>query len=410
MRILYITEWFDPEPTPKGLSFVKHLQSLGHEVEVLTGFPSYPGGVLYPGYRQSVYQRQVMDGVNVLRVPIYPSHDRSPIRRIITYASYAFSSALLGPWIVKRFDLAYVYTPPATAGLAAVVFRVFFGKPFVYDIQDLWPDTLAATGMVKHGWMLKLAGAWCRLIYLLASHITVLSPGFKRKLIERGVPPEKITVVYNWADDNLLAGEEAIRKLPRAQEMSADTFNILFAGTMGLAQRLDSVLLAAQVLMERLPQVRFYFVGGGIEVENLRRKIRDMGLKNVFLLPVRPLSEMGPLFKAADVLLVHLKNDPLFQITIPSKTQAYLACAKPVLMAVDGDAATLVKRSSGGVTCRPEDPEDLVEKVAYLYHLPKKELEQMGRQGREFYEKELAMDVGVRSLVSVFVHSTGAGV
>ncbi len=235
MRILLLGQFFDPEPAVKGLSFAKKLADHGHQVEVLTGFPNYPGGRLYPGYSLRPWRVEVIDGIRINRVPLYPSHDKSGLRRIANYASFALSAATIGLCLVQRPDVIYCYHPPATVGLAAVALSTFKHCPFVYDIQDLWPDTVAASGMLRSRSALAVIDAWCRWIYSRADHITVLSPGFKRRLVERGVPDRKITVVYNWSD------ESKIRRVNRDEALAislgmAGRFNLTFAGTMGLVQ------------------------------------------------------------------------------------------------------------------------------------------------------------------------------
>jgi hypothetical protein len=192
MRILMVSQWFDPEPAFKGLPFAKALKSRGHDVRVLTGFPNYPEGRLYPGYRVKPLQREAMEGIPVLRVPLYPSHDASALRRTANYLSFALSAAAIGGFASGPADVMYVYHPPATVALPAMVIGRAHRIPFVYDIQDLWPDTLAATGMMGNALLLKAVDRWCRWTYRAASRIVVLSPGFKAKLVERGVPREKI--------------------------------------------------------------------------------------------------------------------------------------------------------------------------------------------------------------------------
>lgn len=319
MRILMLTQWFDPEPTFKGLAFAKELIRLGHEVEVLTGFPNYPGGKLYDGYKIRLRQREIIDGISVIRVPLYPNHDGSALKRIGNYLSFAFSAALLGPFLVKQADVVYVYHPPATVALPAMMIKLLRGMPFVYDIQDLWPDTLAASGMLNNRQILKCVEWWCNLTYKIADHIVVLSPGFKRKLIERGVPEDKVSVIYNWCDEGQIAVMKRRVAAEREPEM-VGRFNIVFAGTMGKAQVLDAVMDAAKLLSDRLPQVQFVFIGGGSDVERLKQIKSDKNLANVIFLPRRPFSEIGSALSMADLLLVHLKDDPLFEITLPSKT------------------------------------------------------------------------------------------
>ena len=200
MRILMLTQWFNPEPIFKGLTFAKELVRRGHEVEVLTGFPNYPGGEIYQGYRQRLWQREVLDDIPVVRVPLYASHDSSSFRRALNYGSFALSSASLGAGLIKRPDVMYVYQP-ITIGLAATVIKYLRQTPFVIDIQDLWPEFLPATGMINNKKALWLIGKWCEFVYRQASRVTTLSPGFKEAIVNRGIPADKVEVVYNWCDE-----------------------------------------------------------------------------------------------------------------------------------------------------------------------------------------------------------------
>lgn len=390
MRIVILTQWFEPEPAFKGLSFAKALQKAGHDVQVLTGFPNYPGGKLYPGYRVKLWQRETLDGIPVVRVALYPSHDRSSIGRVLNYVSFGVSAALLGPFLVRKADVLYVYHPPATIGLPAIALRLLRGLRIVYDIQDLWPDTLASTGMVSNRLVLSIVGLWCRVVYAFARRVVVLSNGFKSRLVERRVPPEKITVIRNWCDF-----------VPSAVECDSDSalfpgeFLVLFAGNMGAAQGLDSVLDAARLTAKDLPQVRFAFVGSGVESKALQKKTKELCLRNVSFLGRRPRGEMGSLFARADALLVHLRDDPLFQITIPSKTQAYLAAGKPILMGVRGDAAELVNEARAGFLFEPENPTSLLSALQHLIQMTDEERRQMGMAGRLYYGENLSFERGL---------------
>ena len=408
MRILLLSQWFDPEPGIKGLNFAKALAALGHDIEVLTGFPNYPGGRVYDGYRIRPLQRECMDGIPVVRVPLYPSHDTSSLRRILNYTSFALSSAALGTLCVKRPDVVYVYHPPPTVGLAALAMRSLFGCPFVCDIQDLWPDSVASSGMLNSTWAHGALGSWCRVLYRAASHIVVLSPGFKETLHRRGVPIEKIDVIYDWCDEQTLSTGQPT-EAGRCLLGPRDRFNVVFAGTMGKVQALDSVLEAARIAATRVPSAQFVFVGGGIEVPRLTRKTADMGLTNVRFVPKQPMNEIGGILQLADVLLVHLADHQLFRITIPSKIQAYMAAGRPILGGVRGDAATLVERAGCGVTCEPENPVSLAAAVERLARMDPAALRTLGENGKKFYHENLSLQKGVREFDRIFQSVSRAG-
>ncbi len=401
MRVVLLTQWFDPEPTFKGLAFARELVNQGFEVEVVTGFPNYPGGKLYPGYRLRLIQREQIDGVNVTRLPLYPSHDGSAIRRVFNYVSFAASSLFYGLFKLKRPVVIYAYHPPLTVGICAALIRLFRRIPVVYDIQDMWPDTLRATGMLNHEKALALIGNVCAWVYRRVDRIVVLSPGFRRLLTQRGVPAEKIEVIYNWCDEGALTAGVTSLAQPTGLP-GPDRFKVVFAGNMGLAQALETVISAAEIVRDAAPNVCFVFVGSGIAVDALKRKAANTGLTNVVFLPRVPMVEVGAILQAADALLVHLKDDPLFAITIPSKTQAYMAMGKPLVMAVAGDAAELVRRAGCGVVASPEDAQNLADAVLQLANLPKQQLEMMGENSRRFYQDELSIAVGVGRFAECF--------
>lgn len=399
IRVVLLTQWFDPEPTFKGLTFARELVNKGFEVEVVTGFPNYPGGRVYPGYRMQLIQREAIDGVRITRLPLYPSHDGSAIRRVLNYLSFAASSLFYGLLLMRRADVIYAYHPPLTVGISAALLRVFRRIPIVYDIQDMWPDTLRATGMLNSERILDIVSTVCEWVYRKVDRIVVLSPGFKRLLISRGVPEQKIDVIYNWCDESSV--QYPCGNTPKGFPGS-DRFRIVFAGNMGKAQALDTVVESAELLVDKCPEACFVLVGSGIEVDALKRSVAARELKNVVFVPRVPMGEVGAILAAADVLLVHLKDDPLFEITIPSKTQAYMAIGKPVLMAVRGDAAALVENASCGVTAIPGNPQSLADAVMRLFLMDTNSRAEMAENSRRYYERELSLTVGAERFASHF--------
>jgi glycosyltransferase involved in cell wall biosynthesis len=269
----------------------------------------------------------------------------------------------------------------------------------------MWPDTLRATGMLNNAIALRIVGALCHFVYRAVDHIVVLSPGFKNLLIQRGVADEKISLIYNWADEaSLLCPVSQVK-----DKVSDDNqFKILFAGNMGKAQALYTVLAAAELLQLKGSRVCWVMLGAGLELEKLKAETMQRQIKNVIFLPAVPMSEVGAYLKEADALLVHLRQDPLFRITIPSKTQAYMAVGKPLLMAVDGDAAELVKESSGGIVSESENPHRLAEAAQKLADSSVEELRLMGLNAKTFYDQYLSLDQGVTRFTKIFRNLTSS--
>ncbi|CAG9177268.1 hypothetical protein LMG23992_03457 [Cupriavidus laharis] len=390
----------------KGLLLARELKAMGYEVEVLTGFPNYPGGVIYPGYRLKAFQKETIEGISVTRVPLYPSHSRSAIGRVFNYLSFAAAAAIYGMLQRKRFDVAYVYHPPLTVGMAAAAIGLVHRVPFVYDIQDLWPDTLESTGMMPNRRALAIVASACRLVYRRATVIIAQSPGFEKRLLERGVPRHKLHMIYNWCDETALAATNQAGQVPPGMR---GRFNIVFAGNMGQAQALDAVVLAAAQAHAADARIQFVFVGGGVQVRQLREMVAAQGLGDaVLFLPRVPINEVGVILRAADALLVHLRDDHLFSITVPSKTQAYLFSGKPILMAVRGDAADLVKQADAGVCAEPEDPESIAKAAIRLASMEPDALAGMGIRGKVFYDENLSIKVGVARLATLLEQAGNA--
>ncbi|MDT0193798.1 sugar transferase [Arthrobacter sp. AB6] len=398
IKVLMITQWFDPEPTFKGLLFAQELMRAGYKVTVLTGFPNYPGGKLYEGYRIKLFQREVIDGVTVIRVPLYPSHDSSGLKRALNYLSFAFSASV-GALIIKRPNVAYIYHPPATVGVPAIILKAVKGVPYVYDVQDLWPDTLAATGMLDSPRILAAIDRIMLAVYKGATRIVVLSQGFREAIIQRSVALQRIEVIPNWADEkqiDLTLGEAS----SDSNAVFGNKFTITFAGNIGKAQALETVLDAADLLRDE-ESVQFLIVGGGLELDKLQALASSKGLRNVVFLPRRPISEIGEILVRSHALLVHLRDDPLFSITIPSKTQAYMMAGRPILMGVRGDSAEIIAEAGAGLCFEPENPVDLSRAVRRLLAMDTSDREEMGSSGQRYYRERLSLSVGSRRFADV---------
>ena len=406
MRIAFISQWFDPEGGSAAIpgSMVRALEERGHRVEVVTGFPNYPTGKVQAGYRVRLHQVEQRGRTTVHRVALYPSHDRSALRRMLNFVSFMATSSTIGAWFARRAGVALVYSTPATVGLAGVVLRTVFSRPYVLYIQDLWPDTLVATGLVPRRYerpATALLTHFCSLVYRRAGRIAVISPGMKRLLVERGVPEGKVDVIYNWVDEGVFR-PEPVRTDPTR-------FTLMYAGNLGDVQGLD-VLVRAVADLDDLDDLEVVLVGEGVARESLSRLAADLGVADrVAFAGPRPVTEMASLMATADVQLVSLKDLPLFHATMPSKVQAILACGRPLVISAPGDAAELVRASGAGLVAAPGDVSALADAIRRAHAMRGDGLETMGRAGRDFYQRELSAQVGAARMEAALEAATGRG-
>ncbi len=394
MRILIHSYFYNPEPIWMPHELAVSLAQRGHQVRVITGFPSYPQGKLYDGYRQRPWKQETIDGVPVLRLPLMVDHSRSSLRRIMSYGSFMASSCLMGPLGSGPADVMYVWHPPLSVGLSAWTIGLMRRIPFVYAVNDLWPEAILATGMVRS--MKIIAGLkWLeRFVYKRAAAIITVSPGYRDNLVGKGVPPDKIRVMTNWANEDIYTPVEPDPALAREIGM-AGRFNVVFGGNMGLAQNLETVVETADLLKSQ-EDIQFLFAGDGVGREALEGMVRDRNLDNVRFLGMQPATQMPHIYALSDVLLAHYKRDPLFEISIPAKIFSYMACQQPVLMASAGDAADLVEAAGAGISCPAEDPQAMAEAVLRLRRMSPEERAVMGAAGRQAFLQGHSREVLVR--------------
>lgn len=397
MRILLFTQFCTPEPIFRSVPFAVELRRRGHEVRILTGFPNYPGGKIFPGYKLKLWQRETIDGVPVLRTWLYPSHSLSLVGRIANYLSFAATATipLLCGW---RPDVVYVNNL-VTIGSIAVLNRALRGVPFAVDATDLWPDSVFQSELNRH-WMVRTLELVCGKFYRSANRVVAVSNGVKSILEQRGVDPSRLSMIPNWCDEEAL--KPSLASSPAQTAGLAGRFNIVYAGNLGTAQALESVIDAAALVAVSHPQIQFVFMGSGVKREGLQARAAKVAPNNTLFLPQGSLAEASSLMSAADVLLIHLKRTPVFEITIPSKTQAYLAMGKPILSAVAGDASEMVSSAKAGVTATPEDPPSIAAAAVRLAAMTLAERAEMGQRGQAYYESELSIRVATNRWEAIF--------
>lgn len=404
MRVVVLTQWFPPENAWIPQALAERLVRSGHDVTILTGFPNYPAGEIYAGWRQAPRSVTREHGYRLVRVALYPSHDRSPVRRALNYLSFSASATISGWTILRAADVVYVYHPPLTAVTGAWLSRVLGGAPFVLHVQDLWPDSVISAGLLSGRAALRaraLLSRACDAVYGRAAAVVAIAPTMARTLTERGVPADRTHVVSNWADERHFR-PEARSESAVAELGASDSFTVMFAGNLGDFQALD-VAIRAAARVQDLPDFKLIIVGSGVAEQGLRTLVGDLGLRNVVFLGRRSMDSMSRLTAAADVHLVSLRALPFFEGTIPGKLASLLACGLPVICAIGGDAARVVTAAGCGWTSPPEDLDALELTFRKAHSSTRKQRLDLGRAGRAYYEQHMSQAAGVAALTSILV-------
>ena len=393
MRIGYISHWFDPEGGAAGHPGIaaRALMRRGHDLTVLTGFPHYPRGEVFEGYRIRPHARERIDGMDVHRTPIYPSHDVRALARAANYLSYSAAGAMAAPRCLSDVDVALVYSTPATAAVPALSLKAIRHVPFAVWIQDLWPQSVTSSGFLDDssgGRVERTLHRFCDTVYQQASLIGVTSPGMADLVLSRGVPERKVRLVPNWADETAFQPAPASPAL-RAELGITRRFTLMYAGNLGEMQGLGTLMETAALLRDRT-DVGIAIVGGGVLETSLKQRATALGLDNVQFIPSQPFHRMSEVLALADVLLVSLKDVPLLRSTTPSKLQANLAVGKPILGAVAGDAADIITSSGAGRVTVPGDAEAMAAAVRSFADESPARLAALGRLALKHYRTEFS--------------------
>jgi glycosyltransferase involved in cell wall biosynthesis len=428
MRVLLLTQYFAPEPASMFNDLARMLSERGHTVQVITGFPCYPHGRMYSGYHQRFYAEEELNGATVTRVPQYPDHSRSAWRRAVYYLSFALAAATIGLWRARKCDVILVYQSAMPIGLAAWLISRVKRVPYVLDVVDLWPESVAASGMLRSRALMSVIRACMRFIYRRAVRINVITEGYRENLLALGVDPKKISLIHCWPADQLKQVNDDARELRVARperawrvpsghvatpfakphgvppikapisehpQLSNNQFNVVYTGMMGPVQDLQVVIEAARLLND-FPGVQFTMVGDGVEHQQLVERAAILGVNNVCFLGRRSPEACQQLMATSDALLVHLKPDPVSTLSIPSKTFSYLAAGRPILMGVEGEATRLIEQHRCGLAFEPSNPQALAAAVRELACASSVERQQMAEASHAAFLENFRPDLQMR--------------
>ena len=414
MKILYISQYFSPEmgaPAARASELSRHWARMDHDVTVLTGFPNHPTGIVpadwRPRLRHLRYSEKV-DRVQVERTWLWPLPNRKAHERIRNYASFCISAAVAGLGLAKP-DVIIATSPQLLCALAGWWIARWKRVPFVFEVRDLWPESLAAVGAGGEGSLLHRALATIAgFLYKRADRIVVVTPAFKEHLIRNWrVPEEKIAVVENGVETDLFRPDATASSEVRNRFSLEGRLLICYVGTMGMAHGMGTLIAAAEELQTALPDAMFLLIGEGAEKQTIIELAAARRLTNVRILDQQPRERIPAFISASDLCLVLLKRTDLFKTVVPTKLLEYMACARPVIVAVDGQSRQIVEEARAGVFTPPEDSVALAKTIRELAQDSARR-NQMGTNGRQFIVEKLSRQQTAWNYISVLEELLGS--
>lgn len=399
MKILIFNQYFWPENFRIN-EIADAIHSRGHEVDVMTGKPNYPEGEFFSGYGAWGIKKDVWKKISIYRVPLIARGKKSSIRLALNYLSYILSALLFAPLVLrkKKYDLIFVYgVSPIFQVIPASFLGWLKGVPVVLWVQDLWPQSAEATGYVKSAWLLKMLEKFVRFSYSHTDLILVQSQAFIDP-VSKLAP--KIPVLYypNSVDKDFYIPKEL--DVPDIGSLESG-FTVLFAGNVGEAQSMETIVSAAEELLA-YEEIKIVIIGSGSKIDWLSKEIKQKSLGNIFLEGRYPVETMPALMRQASVLLVSLTDQPIFGLTVPNKVQAYLAVGRPVIASLNGEGARIINEAKAGFSVPAEDAKGLAKAILTMYRMTDEERLQLGKNGRAYFKENFDEDALIDDLIKHF--------
>jgi colanic acid biosynthesis glycosyl transferase WcaI len=386
LKLLIVTQYFWPENFRIN-DLVTSLVERGHEVTVLTGKPNYPDGETFKEFLSTKSNYNNYNGAKIIRVPML-ARGKGKTSLFLNYISYAVSASIFGVWALRKEKLDSIFTyqlSPITVGIPAIIIRAIKKIPLVFLVLDLWPESLEAVGVVRSKLILKCVGLLVSFIYARSDLILAQSKSFIPEIKKYVHIDSRIEYFPSWAESAITMQD--VQPAPEI-DSKMGVFKVMFAGNIGEAQDFPAILAAADRL-RKYKKIQWLIIGDGRKADWVKEKISQMGLdEHVLMLGRYPVQRMPSFFQHADALLVTLKNEPIFSLTIPAKLQAYLAAKKPILGMLNGEGAEIIQRSGAGISCAAGDDKALAATVLKLYEMDAESRDALGRNGFEFGIKE----------------------
>jgi glycosyltransferase involved in cell wall biosynthesis len=397
VRILIVSQYFWPESFRIN-DLVKTLVEKDVEVDVLTGKPNYPEGQIFSSYRILGFQNEIWNGANLFRIPLFPRGDSGALKLAANYLSFIVSGLFFGPWLLKarRYDAIFVYgVSPIFQAIPALFIGWVKKIPVIIWVQDLWPESLSATGYVKNPWLLKKIGLMVSFVYRRADLLLVQSSAFIPFV--SALAFEKVIQYFpNSVDDSF--GTPSTNVTPDIPALEQG-FPVVFAGNIGVGQAVEVIVEAANMLKDH-SQIRFIVIGQGSRRDWMLEQVKSLGLTNLHLPGRYPVESMPDLMLKAGALLVSLSDESIFAATVPNKLQAYLASGRPIIASLNGEGARLINEAQAGLTCPAGDAMALAEAVVRLFQMTAQERSILGTNGQSYFKTHFDHNMLTDQLIS----------
>lgn len=371
---------------------------------MISEVPNHPKGIIHSGYRGVVYQRRVLDGIDVIRVWVKTTPVKNFRSRILFYTSYMVNASAASLLLARgRYDLIYATSPPLFVGAAALSTNFVKRIPFVFEVRDLWPESAVALGELSNPRYISWANSLENSCYRGARKIVVVTKGIYQRLVERGIHANKLALIPNGANTTLFQYRPASRLRLREELYIDDKFVAIYAGIFGIAQGLETVVEAAKILRDNT-DVQIIMVGEGPTKELILNLIHRNQLTNILVLPEQPRDVIPDYLSTSDVALIPLRKMDLFKGALPSKIFDAWACERPILLSIDGEARHVMERAKGGMYTPPEDPVRMAESLLSLKNAHRSR-EEMGKSGRKYTIEHHSRNSMAKKLEAVLLES-----
>jgi len=408
MRILLLTTYFRPDVASTGVimsTLADEFVAKGHQVTVLTSVPHYDVDRTWEEYSGKLIYKERCGSMQIYRISTRAASNKASVfQRLLNYASFSVLSLYQGALLPKH-DVILVPSPPLSNGVIAAFLSLLRGTPFVYNVQDIWPDVAVRAGVLKNRTIIQLLKKMESFVYKRAAGITVISEGFKRNLLGKGVPEKKISVIPNFIDIDFVTPHPKDNSFSQKFNL-ADKFVVLFAGNMGFSQGLETVIDTAKLLQD-VPEIQFLMVGNGAGRSKAEIYLKNLAIKNVQFLPFQPHADLPSMYGTADLCLIPLRRG-FTNDSVPCKLFTIMAAGKPAVAAVDlgSDTWQLLERARCGLCVEPEAPKSIADAILYYFRNPTAASE-AGGNARRFVEAQFDPAVLADNYLEAFAHAMG---